>query len=158
LKFCEEALAWHRPSLGEDSLTKRQEAFGYRAGHYYLRHPDDEAMKRCMNVSYVFGLSASDRALARMRSYLRRNLLSDWTVDALLALVSRAGNFLPAALRNFICAKIKWYHYTKGFRRALVEAGKWEDSLRARHEALYGEAQLSSNEILHKGGANARRL
>ena len=136
LKFCKDALAWHHPSLGEDSLTSRPERFGYRAGHYYLRHPNNKAMNKCMNVAYVFGLPSSRHAFARMRSFLRRNLLSDWSVSVLMSIVLRMGHLLPAPVRNFICAKVKWYHYSKGFRRALLEAGEWQDSLKTQAQVF----------------------
>ena len=124
LRFCREAFAWHCPHLDERSLTKRQEQFGYRAGLYYLRRPDDQIMAEAMNVSYVLGKSACGKAAPSLRSRLRRLILSNWLVDVLLLLVVHAGGALPKGLREYLYRLIAWHHYGQGFRRALAQAGK----------------------------------
>ncbi len=121
LHFCKAAQAWHRPKLDATSLTQRQENYGFRAGQYYLHHPDDEAMNASINVDYVLN-GTREGAKLSLRQQLRHQFDQPWLNAGLLFVVRYFGQQLPANLRNYMCNKIKWYHYSQGFKRALAES------------------------------------
>lgn len=119
-QFCKEALAWHKPILTEQSLTERQRRDGYRAGRYYLAHPDNKSMNEAMNVDYVLGYANKERSmLSRFRENLRQSLLNDKTANILLFLGARTKGLVPARLGQYFLKLVAGYYYAKGFRQAL---------------------------------------
>jgi GT2 family glycosyltransferase len=121
LRFSRDALAWHRPQLDASSLTTRQEGFGYRAGCYYLTHPNNIAMNECMRIAYVLGKSGQS-IWSRLRARARRVVLNDTTAKRLLRLAESDLIRIPSICRRYCLRLVVGHYYARGFWRAIREA------------------------------------
>jgi glycosyltransferase involved in cell wall biosynthesis len=108
--FSEEAKAIHKPMLTLDSLTVRQERFGYLSAQYYRHHPDNMLMNESMRVDYVLGKTNSFP-----RRVLRGIVMNRLGIRLLMGIGQLS--VVPVPIQMACLKRVALFSYAIGFQR-----------------------------------------